>query len=164
MKTLRRVLPLLLASVFAYGADISRDTGDAQLLFVDGMAQLHARQYGKAALTFQTLISVYPQSPLVRRAADEMRRSEAKDQAHCRTVRSIKFENAGAVAPGEILARFDEREVGLAIDSRYDRWRLDEATSVLTELLEEKGTSNPRVRVTTQALRGHAVAVTFSVR
>jgi outer membrane protein assembly factor BamD (BamD/ComL family) len=56
----------------------ARYATEAALLFEDGQARLQAGKYGTAKLAFQALISVYPESPLVDRAREAMRKSEER--------------------------------------------------------------------------------------
>ena len=144
----------------------ARHTVDAMLLFQDGQERLKAGKYGTAALAFHALISVYPESPLVDEAREAMRKAERMEQKreHAALVRSIRFENGGQVSVEEILERFREREVGLAVEERCHRRDVDEAKSVLAELLAERGVAHPRVEVAVRRHRARTVDVTFHLK
>ncbi len=136
---------------------------EAALLFQDGQERLQAGKYGTAKLAFQSLISVYPESPLVDRAREAMRKSEELEQKreHATVVRSIRFEKLPNLSAGEILERFEEREVGLAVETRCRGREVDEAKAVLTELLAERGFAHPRVKVAVRRHTAQKVDITF---
>jgi len=141
----------------------ARYATEAALLFQDGQARMEAGKYGTAKLAFQALISVYPESPLVAQAREAMRKSEELEQKreHTTVVRSIRFEKLHNISAEEILARFDEREVGLAVAERCHRREVEEAKAVLTELLAERGVEHPRVKVEVRKHAAHKVDITF---
>ena len=138
---------------------------DALLLFEDGQARLRAGKYGTASVAFQTLIAVYPESPLVPRASEAMTTSERLEQEQTKTliVRSLKFDHVQPVKVQDILQRFEEREIELGLEKTCNPKMLEEAKSALTELLSERGVRNPRVRVTTRELPPRSVEVAFRV-
>ena len=139
---------------------------DAMALFEDGQERLKAGRYGTARLAFHALISVYPESPLVGQAREAMLTAERMEQRQERTalVRSIRFQKFPHLSPEEILVRFREREVGLAVEERCHRRDVDEATSVLAELLAERGVAHPRVKVAVRRHRARSVDVTFHLK
>lgn len=141
----------------------ARYATDAALLFQDGQARLQAGKYGTAKLAFQALISVYPESPLVDQARDAMRRCDQLEQRreHTAVVRSIRFEKLPNVSADEVLQRFREQEVGLMVESRCHRRDVDEAKTVLADLLAEKGVAHPRVKVVVRKAAGQHVEITF---
>lgn len=141
----------------------ARYATEAALLFQDGQARMEAGKYGTAKLAFQALISVYPESPLVAQAREAMRKSEELEQKreHTTVVRSIRFEKLRDITAEEILARFDEREVGLAVAERCHRREVEEAKAVLTELLAERGVEHPRVKVEVRKHAAQKVDITF---
>lgn len=143
-----------------------RPAADAMLLFLDGQERLKAGKYGTARLAFHALISVYPESPLAQQARDAMLTAERLEQKRDRAalVRSIRFENARQVSAEEILDRFREREVGIAVEERCHRRDVDEARSVLAELLAEKGVAHPRVKVAVHRHRARSVDLTFQLK
>ena len=136
---------------------------DATLLFEDGQARLLAGKYGTARLAFQTLIAVYPESPLVSRAIEAARAAEGLEQAQSKApiVRSLRFENMQGVKVQDILQRFQEREIELGVEKAYDAKVAEQAKTVLTELLAEKGVANPRVQVSTREIPPRSVEITF---
>jgi TolA-binding protein len=141
----------------------ARFATQAAILFQDGQERLQAGKYGTAKLAFQALISVYPESPLAPQARQEMLRSEELEQKQQRAtvVRSIRFEKLRILSAGEIMSRFQEREVGLAVEQRCDQREVKEAKAVLTELLTEKGVANPRVKVQVHHHAARKVDITF---
>ncbi len=54
-------------------------------------------------------------------------------------IRSIKYEGIHAVSTSEILDRFKDKKVGLAVESQYDQNKVQRATVVLKEFLAERG-------------------------
>jgi len=144
----------------------ARHTVDAMLLFEDGQERLKAGKYGTARLAFHALISVYPESPLAEQAREAMRKAERMEERRERAslVHSIRFENARKVSQEEILDRFREREVGIAVEQRCHRRDVDEAKSVLAELLAERGVAHPRVKVAVRRHRARSVDVTFHLK
>jgi len=144
----------------------ARHAVDAMLLFEDGQERLKAGKYGTARLAFHALISVYPESPLVEQAREAMRTAARMEERRERAslVRSIRFENARKVSREEILDRFREREVGIAVEQRCHRRDVDEARSVLAELLAERGVAHPRVKVAVRRHRARSVDVTFHLK
>jgi len=136
---------------------------DAMLLFEDGQARLLAGKYGTARLAFQTLIAVYPESPLVPRAAEAARSAEELEQSQSKApiVRSLRFENMQGVKVQDILQRFQEREIDLEVEKAYDAKVVEQAKTVLTEFLAERGVANPRVQVSTREIPPRSVEITF---
>ena len=136
---------------------------DAMLLFLDGQERLRAHKYGTASLAFHALVSIYPESPLAEQAREAMVEAERLYQKQQQTalVRSIRFANARDVTPGEILDRFRQREVGIAVEERCRRRDVDEAKGVLAELLAERGVANPRVTVSVRRHQAQSVDLTF---
>jgi outer membrane protein insertion porin family len=67
-----------------------------------------------------------------------------------RMVRTIRYEGNKSVTVSEILDRFKERKVGLAVETRYDPTKVARAALVLKELLGERGrqyaTVTPEIR------------------
>jgi len=143
----------------------ARNEIDAMLLFEDGQARLRAGKYGTAAVTFQTLIAVYPESPLVARATEALRSSEALEQAqsNSRIVRSIRFESLKGVRIHEVLERFNEREIELAVEKPATVRTMEEAKTALRELLSERGVENPRVEVESREIPPRSLEIVFRV-
>src|SRR5262249_33796964 len=67
-----------------------------------------------------------------------------------RVVRSINYPGIKSVTVSEILDRFKERKVGLAVETQYDPAKIQRAAVVLKEFLAERGrqyaTVNPQIR------------------
>jgi hypothetical protein len=159
-RTLSTLVNTYPKSVEAAGA---QNAIDATLLFEDGEARLLAGKYGTAGLAFQTLVAVYPESPLAPRAAEAARSAEALEQSQSKApiVRSLNFRDMPAVSVEEILQRFQEREIELGVEQPYDAKVVERAKTALTELLEEKGVANPRVQVSTREIPPRSIEVTF---
>lgn len=146
-------------------AEQAKQTLDAILLFEDGQARLHAGKYGTAALAFQTLIAVYPESPLVPQATEALRIAERREaqHLHARTLRSLRFENLTGVNEQEVLERFAEREIELAVQKSCDTRMVAQARSALTELLAERGMANAHVEIRTRDISRGGIEITFKV-
>jgi TolA-binding protein len=141
-----------------------KDATDAAVLFVEGVDRLAKGQYGTARVTFQTLISVYPESALVPLAKEALERSEVLEGESIRTVQEVRFHNIKHVSEQEILQRFQEREVGLELQAPFDPQDVQQAKDVLAEMLKERGMKNPRVEAKTRYLAARRVAVVFTVK
>ena len=177
MKTL--CVLLLSASAFVVKADepqvrpqshsrealAAKQTLDAILLFEDGETRLKAHKYGTSALAFQTLITVYPDSPLVAQATEGLRAAERHEaqQLHARVVRALRFENLSGIGLADVLQRFEEREIDLGVEKTCDTRMVEQAKTALAELLTEKGVTNPRVQVSTHDVSQGRVEITFKV-
>src|SRR5262249_48189978 len=134
---------------------------DARLLFDEGQKLWHTGRYGAARVTFETLIAVYPESCLVKQAREAIAaEQQIEDQAP--VVRSLEF-RVKRVHTDEILKRFNEREVGLCVETRYDPRDVEQAKTVLTALLIERGVHNPRVEAAVTP-SGRNVAIRFTMR
>jgi outer membrane protein assembly factor BamD (BamD/ComL family) len=158
---------LWLASYYAESplATRARDEIGAIHLFEDGQARERDGRYGSATVTFRALAQVYPESPLAKEAEAASRRAERKqEQNDGPVVRSLTFRNTAPVTAKQILDRFKEREVGLAVDQSYRDDDIDEARKVLAELLAEKGVRNADVRAEVRPMSGNRVKIEFSVR
>jgi hypothetical protein len=143
----------------------ARNETDATLLFEDGQARLRSGKYGTAALAFQTLIAVYPESRLVARATDAMRTAERLEEAqsNTRTVRSLRFENLPGIRIQDVLQRFEEREIELAVEKPCNDRTLAQAKVVLTDFLAESGMPHPRVELSTRELPPRSVEIIFRI-
>jgi hypothetical protein len=146
-------------------ATAAEQATDAASLFEDAQARLIAGKYGTARLAFQTLVTVYPESPLVKSATAGIRVAEQLEETHGPPkLRSLRFEYTRPVKVEEILQRFEEREVALSVEQPYESKAAEEAKSVLTELLIERGVRNPRVEVKTRNVAPRKIDVTFLVK
>jgi len=156
-------LPAARARIKGPEATLSRNEIEPRLLFEDGQERLRTGRYGTAAVTFRTLIAVYPESPLVPSAAKALRHAEELEQvqSNTRIVRSLRFENMAAVEVEEIRQRFEEREIDLELEKPCTDKTLAEAKAVLAELLSERGLTALRVEVHTRELAPRSVEVTF---
>ena len=141
-----------------------KDATDAAVLFVEGVDRMAKGQYGTARVTFQTLISVYPESALLPLAKEALERAEVLESESMRTVQELRFHNLKHVSEQEILQRFQEREVGLELRAPYDPQDVQQARDVLAEMLKERGIKNPRVEAKTHFLASRSVAVVFTVK
>ena len=135
---------------------------DAIDLYLEGQARLQAGKPRSASITFRTLLQVYPESPLAARAEAAGRVAEQQAPgARAPLVKAIEFKGKSPVGAAEILERFDEREINLAVERPLDPQGLAEARIVLRELLAERGESRARVKAETHSVSPHAVAVVF---
>src|SRR5947209_1479326 len=132
--------------------DDPNDPADCTLLFQEGQTRLKAGKYGTAIVAFRTLISVYPESGLVKPATEAMHEAEQQERAHAQIVQAVRFEKIKRVPAKDILDRFKEREIGLTVQGYFNPNQAAEAKEVLTELLKERGMANPRVRVDVRAV------------
>lgn len=144
----------------------ARYSGDAALLFQDGRQRLEAGKYGTAYLAFYALISVWPESPLVGQARELMQQArELEDrQEHAAIVHSIRFLNLRQVTEREVLQKFREREVALAVEERCLPRDFDAAKAVMEELLAGKGVGRPRVKIAVRRSGAGQVDVTIRSR
>ncbi|HYW48542.1 MAG TPA: POTRA domain-containing protein [Bryobacteraceae bacterium] len=160
MKTLCCLLLLGAAGLFA--AQNGSDDRDAQLLLQEGQERLKAGSPGTAKVTFETLIAVYPDSGLVDLAKDGIRAAEEQEEP-APIVRSIRFQGFKKVKAEEITRRLQVREARLALESPCDERCMDEAQTILSELLSEKGALKGSVRAETRAISPRSIEITFAV-
>ena len=143
----------------------ARDEIGAIYLFEDGQARLRDGRYGSATVTFRTIAQVYPESPLARQAEAAGRSAERmEEQTGSPIVRALTFRNTGPVRASEILDRFQEREVGLAVDQIYRPEEVDQARQLIAQLMAEKGVPNADVHVELHAAPNNRVRIEFIVR
>jgi outer membrane protein insertion porin family len=81
-----------------------------------------------------------------------------------RVVRSIKYEGAKSVTVSEILDRFKERRVGLAVEAQYDPNKVQRAAIVLKEFLAERGRQYATVEPELRQIPPSTMEVVFNVR
>jgi outer membrane protein assembly factor BamA len=88
----------------------------------------------------------------------------AQDVAQTPIVRSIRYEHFKKVRVQQILERFNERELRLAVEQPYHPEDLEAAKKVLADLLAEHGIRKARIQVEVRPLEpeGRAVEVVFS--
>lgn len=80
-----------------------------------------------------------------------------------RVVRSIKYDGNKSITVSEILDRFKERHVGLAVEQQYEQSRVARATQVLKEFLAEKGRQFADVTPQIRQIPPSSVEVTFKI-
>jgi len=80
-----------------------------------------------------------------------------------RMVRTIKYEGIKSVTVSEILDRFKERKVGLSVESRYDPTKIARATSVLKDLLGERGRQYATVTPEVRQIPPSSIELVFTV-
>jgi outer membrane protein insertion porin family len=80
-----------------------------------------------------------------------------------RVVRSIKYDGNKSITVSEILDRFKERHVGLAVEQQYEQSRVARATQVLKEFLAEKGRQFASVTPQIRQIPPSSVEVTFKI-
>jgi len=80
-----------------------------------------------------------------------------------RVVRSIKYEGNKSIQVSEILDRFKERRVGLAVESQYDPNKVQQATVVLKEFLAERGRQFATVEPVIRQVPPSSLEITFRI-
>ena len=79
-------------------------------------------------------------------------------------IRRIEYKGNKSVSESDILDRFKDRKVGLAIESQFDPTRIKRAEVVLKELLAEHGRQFAIVKPTFERIPGtNAVKLTFNI-
>jgi len=161
MKTVCALL-LLGAGVFApaqTGA-YDKDAVNARLLLEEGQQRLKQGNPGMAEVTFETLLAVYPESSLVDQAREGLRAAEELEE-QAPTVRSIRFLNFKKVKPQEVVERLRVREARLAVEMPCDDRCIDEAESIVSELVAEKTHAKGHVRAEMRTISTRSVEITF---
>lgn len=80
-----------------------------------------------------------------------------------RVIRTIKYEGVKSLTVSEILDRFKERRVGLAVEQQFDQGRIQRATNVLKEYLSERGRQFATVTPVVRQIPPASVELTFRV-
>ncbi len=80
------------------------------------------------------------------------------------TIREINYVGLNAVSVSDVLDRFKERKVGLAVENQYDPTKVKKAEVVLKELLSEHGRQFATIRTEVRPIPPAAIAVTFVVK
>ena len=80
-----------------------------------------------------------------------------------RVIRSIDYLGIKSVSVSDILDRFKERKVGLAVESQYDPNKIQHAAIVLKELLGERGHEYASVNPVVEQVPPASLKVTFHV-
>jgi len=78
-----------------------------------------------------------------------------------RVVRTIKYEGNKSITVSEILDRFKERKVGLAVESQYDPNKVQRAVVVLREYLAERGRQYADVTPQVRQIPPSSLEITF---
>jgi hypothetical protein len=156
---------LWLANFYAQSplASRARDEMSAIHLYEDGQARIRDGRYGPATVTFRAVAQVYPESPLAKQAEAAERLAERKEEhSGGPVVRSISFRHMAPVTARQILDRFGEREVGLAVEQAYRSEDVEQARGVIAGLLAEKGAGSADVKAEIRAVSGNRVKIVFS--
>jgi len=141
----------------------SKDAINASLLFDEAHRYIGEGRYGTARVALEALAAVYPESCLAPQARETIQTIEQRDREDTRLVRAVRFSGLRRVSTEEALERFDEREVALAADRRFEPQSVDQAKLVLRDLLAEKGLPHARVTASTKTIAPQQVEVTFHV-
>ncbi len=80
------------------------------------------------------------------------------------TIREINYTGLNAVSTSDVLDRFKDRKVGLAVENQYDPTKVKKAEVVLKELLSEHGRQFATIRTEIRPIPPNAVGVTFVVK
>src|ERR1700688_4951179 len=80
------------------------------------------------------------------------------------TIREINYTGLNAVSTSDVLDRFKERKVGLAVENQYDPTKIKKAEVALKELLAEHGRQFATIRTEIRPIPPAAVGVTFVIR
>ena len=83
--------------------------------------------------------------------------------AERRTVRSIEFEGIQSVTVEEIMDRFKERHVGVAVELLYYPTRVQQAAAAIQEYLAERGHPFATVATEVHEIPSHSLEVVFEV-
>lgn len=81
-----------------------------------------------------------------------------------RVIRTIKYEGNKSITVSEILDRFKERRVGLAVEQQYDQGKVQRATNVLKEYLSERGRQFATVTPVIRQIPPASIEVTFRIQ
>jgi outer membrane protein insertion porin family len=80
------------------------------------------------------------------------------------TIREINYTGLNAVSTSDVLDRFKDRKVGLAVENQYDPTKIKKAEVVLKDLLAEHGRQFATIRTEVRPIPPAAVGVTFVIR
>jgi hypothetical protein len=136
----------------------------AVLLYREAREQVQAGKVDVAFVTYRTLAQVYPESPLAKQA-EAASSALARDSAQSSPplLRRIDFKGIEPVTTAEILQRFDESELGLAVAKPCDPREVERARAILAQFLAEKGVAGVQVKAEIVAETLQKVRVVFSV-
>ena len=80
-----------------------------------------------------------------------------------RIVRTIRYEGNKSATVSDILERFQERNVGLSVESRYDPTAVQRAMLVLEELLGERGRQYAKIEPQVRQIPPSSVEIVFNI-
>ena len=80
------------------------------------------------------------------------------------TIREIDYVGLNSVSKSDVLDRFKERKVGLAVESQYDPTKVKKAEVTIKELLAEHGRQFSTLRTEVHPIPPNAVSLTFVVK
>ncbi|HYM12267.1 MAG TPA: outer membrane protein assembly factor BamA [Bryobacterales bacterium] len=80
-----------------------------------------------------------------------------------RMIRTIRYEGNKSATVSDILDRFKERKVGLAVETRYDPTKVARATEVLKELLGERGREYAKVTPEIHQIPPSSIELVFNI-
>ncbi len=80
------------------------------------------------------------------------------------TIREIYYVGLNSVSKSDVLDRFKERKVGLAVESQYDPTKVKKAEVTIKELLAEHGRQFSTLRTEIHPIPPNAVSLTFVVK
>ncbi len=151
---MRKTLTLLL--VLASGALAAQTKSDpsqdpAAQLYERGIKALVKGNAEAGLMELKTLIGTYPQTIYAVMA------QEALDFP---MIRKLDFHGFKPLATKDILAKFEERGVSLAVEKPYHVENLDRATKVLQDLLAQKHIQ-ARVKSETKPREPHGIEIDF---
>ncbi len=80
-----------------------------------------------------------------------------------RVIRTIRYEGNKSATISDILERYKERNVGLSVEDRYDPTKVQRATTVLKELLAERGRQYAKVEPQVRQIPPSSIEIVFQV-
>jgi outer membrane protein insertion porin family len=80
------------------------------------------------------------------------------------TIREINYVGLSSVSTSDVLDRFKEAKVGLAVESQYDPTRIKKAEVTIKGLLSEHGRQFATIRTEVRQIPPAAVGITFVVK
>src|SRR6202166_1270778 len=80
------------------------------------------------------------------------------------TIREINYTGLNAVSTSDVLDRFKERKVGLAVENQYDPTKIKKAEVTLKQLLAEHGRQFATIRTEVRPIPPAAVGITFVIK
>lgn len=136
---------------------------EAIRLYEDGQQLMEQGRFAAAQFTFETLMSVYPESPLVKSAEAAMAEAaKAQEELTVRlTVRGVDLSDVGLEAD-EVRKLFDSHEVRLAPGRPFDPRDVEQARSAVTARLSELGIEKVRIRTEVRMAGEHEVDVVLA--